>query len=251
MISNADVAHLDYAPAAPFRRRRRIRRMVAILFLLAIAWPAYWYGPPLWEKSKVLYYQRRCLAFEAPPEQVVFDDDSADLAVVGARRDYQVLANKDYHAPSFPKMAAFSPSCWNDFTSAAVPSRSAAGAAAVVFCHELTSRDGVRRLVVVQRASDPGDFNYNVLSLDAVIIQPGTFSAKPIDVTPPGVIMWLTGAVARQMTPLRIYAGQVDPSDPSRFTIRYAMGKNEHLAEGRLSDGGNEVRFSYLKPIAP
>src|SRR4051812_19812732 len=139
MMSNADVAQLDYAPAAPSRRRRRIRRVVAILFLLAIAWPVYHFGPPLWEKSKVLYYQRQCLAFTAPPDQVVYDDDPADLAVVGARRDYQVLPNKDYHAPNFPKMAAFSPGCWNDFTAAAVPNRSALGAGAVVFCHELTS----------------------------------------------------------------------------------------------------------------
>jgi hypothetical protein len=84
-----------------------------------------------------------------------------------------------------------------------------------------------------------------------VIIQPGTFSAKPIDVTPPVVMMWLTGAVAMQMTPLRIYAGQVDQADPSRFTIRFATGKNGHMAEGRLMDGGNAVTFNYLSTAPP
>jgi hypothetical protein len=248
---NAGIAQLDYAPAGPSLRRRRVRRVILFCLLVAVAWAGYRYGGSIWEKSKVLYYQRECLYFSAPPGQVVYDDDPADLAVIGARRDYQVLSNKDFRAPGLPRMAAFSPGCWNDFAAAAAPNRSSAGAGAVVFCHELTSRDGVRRLVVVQRNADPDQSNYNILSLEAVIIQPGTFSARPVDVTPARRLMWLSGAVAMQMTPLRIYAGQVDAGDASRFTIRFTVGKSEHLVEGRLADGGNGVTFSYPKPIAP
>lgn len=244
-MSTTDTAQLDYAPAAPFRRRRRIRRVVAMVLVLAVAWSVYQYGGPVWQKGKLLYYQRRCLTFTAPPDQVVYDDDPADVAVVGARRDYQVLNNTNFRAPNFPRMAAYAPTCWNDFTAAAFPKRSALSSSAVIFCHELVSHDGVRRLIVIERDANPDPSNYRVLHLEVIYIQPATLNSPAIDLTPLPRMVWMTGAVAKQMTPLRIYAGQVDPADASRFTIRYTMGTKEGLVKGQLTDGGNEVTLSY------
>src|SRR5258706_821592 len=65
---------LDYAPPLPWRRRKNIRRWAVVLLLAlgALAW-----APALWNRVRVLWWQRQCLAHVAPADQVVYDDGPA------------------------------------------------------------------------------------------------------------------------------------------------------------------------------
>ena len=119
---------------------------------------------------------------------------------------------------------------------------------ATVFCHQRTSATGVRRLVVVRR---DGSFGYQFIHEFVVTILdpaplPWTGDAQPV-----GVEATSLGAFAhwiRLPPPVRYYAGQPDPADASRFTIRYVADGREGLVEGKLSDAGNTVQFRIVAP---
>ena len=60
------------------------------------------------------------------------------------------------------------------------------------------------------------------------------------------------GAVSPEIVSPRLYAGQPDPNDASRFTIRYASEVGSGYIEGRLNDAGDGVRFRHFPgPVAP
>ena len=72
-------AQLDYAPGAPIRRRKRIRRAVRVVVLVLVVGlsVATWrYHAVAWQQAKLLHRQHRCLTYAAPPDQIVSDGAS-------------------------------------------------------------------------------------------------------------------------------------------------------------------------------
>lgn len=83
---------LDYAPGAPIRRRRRRwRRVMGLLLLAGLVFAAWWFHKPVWEQAKLLYYQRQCLNYTAPPEQVVYDENYGTVSPLIGTAGYQAL----------------------------------------------------------------------------------------------------------------------------------------------------------------
>jgi hypothetical protein len=100
----------------------------------------------------------------------------------------------------------------------------------VVFCHELTSKGGNRRLVLV---GNPVDTTFKVMVVEVprngaparLLAQNGTAGWHSYRVFEP-----------RPGAPLRIFAGQPDADDPSGFVIPYEMGSSPGRIKGVLTD---------------
>src|SRR5436190_1222841 len=72
---------IDYAPAAPIRRRRRIRRALAAAILILIAVIAYRHGPGFWQRAKVRWtVYRAAAAYRADPSTITWDETQVDRA---------------------------------------------------------------------------------------------------------------------------------------------------------------------------
>jgi len=243
-------AQLEYAPAAPFLRRKRIRRIALLLIFSTLVIAGWRYGGPVIRQARLLNVQRQCLAYAPSADRIASSDDPADLAALSTLPDHRVLVNQNGARPNHPRIVAYAPRCWNDFTSASFPLLNHLRTAAIVFCHERTSRSGVRRLVVVERGTAWPHYPYNPLNLDVLLVEPASPMGRPIDRTPVYPDIFYTGATAIETAALRIFAGQPDPADPARFTIRYQVAGHEHLVEGRLNDDGKDVTLKFLNPPA-
>src|SRR3954454_9414678 len=68
---------LDYAPPKPHRRRRLVRGLALLLLAVAAVAVGWRWGPAAWRRAELLYWQRQCLAYTAPPAQVVYEEDPA------------------------------------------------------------------------------------------------------------------------------------------------------------------------------
>src|SRR5687768_10059887 len=63
---------LAYAPPPALHRRRWVRRLAVRLGVVVIvAAVGMTWGPPAWRRAQLLYRQRQCLRYTAPPDAVV------------------------------------------------------------------------------------------------------------------------------------------------------------------------------------
>src|SRR5262249_32017242 len=96
---------------------------------------------------------------------------------------------------------------------------------AVIFLHERTSPSGHRRLVSVCYWTERETFQPQLIegyNCDATVAIPATIVAKPKAIPQ----MWALDVISgwpKHPPNVRIFAGQVDPKDESKFTIRYEM----------------------------
>src|SRR5438270_261509 len=95
----AAMAPLDYAPAQS-RQRRCTRRVVLLALLLAVTIAGVRWGPPLFAKSRTLYWQRRCLTYAPSPDLVVYDQNF-DRAIQSPSRgdEYSVVPLRGLSSP--------------------------------------------------------------------------------------------------------------------------------------------------------
>src|SRR5437588_10124792 len=94
-----DASQLDYAPAAPVRRQRRVRRFVVALMLLAMAAALWRAGPPFARQVRYVYWQHKCMTFAEPAEFVTYEEEPTRAAT---------LLNKPQYVNQ-PGAAAFCP----------------------------------------------------------------------------------------------------------------------------------------------
>ena len=240
---------LEYAPVNPRRaRRRRIVRWVLVASVLALAYIGWRHGAPVKAQARLLYHQRQCLTYAPAPDVVAFSSDPADLTSLAQRPGYQQLFGRS--ASRANAFIASAPPCWVDYTAAALPNLSPTSRAAIIFCHERTSRSGVRRLVVIERSIRYPQYPYNPLNLDVVLVDPASLRGKPVDRTPVYPNIRYTGTTAIEPVPLHIFAGQADANDDARFSIRYRVGGTDHFVDGRLNDDGGDVKLTFRSPPA-
>jgi len=244
MAENAP--QLDYAPGAPIRRRKRVRRIVLLIVLLALIYPGYHFGPPAARKAKLLYLQRRCLTYSAAADQVVYDQESATTAERLKTAGYEVIL-PDFGTVAPIAVPGIIPDQLKDFSDY-LPSVMFRGA--LLFMHERVSKTGVRRLVVVQRAVVPNEEHYiYVFGIRVELIEPATFTQPPGRIDPPGLMTGMEhdGRLVRPPTKgLRFYAGQVDANDEAHFLIRYELEGKSGTIDGRLNDKGDDVTLRVV-----
>ena len=86
------------------------RLLAAVLLLLAAGAAVRQLGPRVLDQVKMLYHQRQCLRYEAPPGQVVYEEDPAAVEAMAGRDGYNMMPD-----PSRGRRAsvqAYVPTCW-------------------------------------------------------------------------------------------------------------------------------------------
>jgi len=225
----AGIGTLEYAKRTPFRRRTWLRR--GIIFAIVLASAAAWHwGHDLRDRIVLLYRQHACLAYAAPPEQVVFDSNPARVAILARDRNYAIVKGCAFRMP---------PAQWDRYFAAVGNSATSVNAQrAILFLHECRSPNGIRFMVELERTGGANASAYFLQGYDVEsnVVRPAgaTHSAvycpENFDVDVSDII---------SATDIRIYAGQPDPSDPSHFTIRYESGGKIATASGRVDNNGH------------
>jgi len=220
------ITQLDYAPDANRRHRRRFRRaLLAAILSLFLILAIKWFRPAI-NHTQLLYYQHRCLTHTARPDQIVAD---SHLQVT------QYVPSPDWGR----FYAAFSPP-GGRFTS-------------TVFLGELRRKDTGSRLVSVDlRLGAHLDLGASTVAFDTHVIELAGLWSKPRlcqnrTWLSPFVTPWYPPSLyARSLK--RLYAGQVDPSDHSHFTIEFEYGEQRGIVDGWLgTDDG--ILFELRNPF--
>jgi hypothetical protein len=228
-----------YAPASldlPWYRQRRFRRLAAGAVILIVAfYIAYVYRdlPRFWNIARL---QNKCLAYTAPPDQIVYSELASDIATLPASSSEYWL---DLSAN--PSRVLHRPKCWAEFDAAT--SGSPSPAYPVLFLSE-RSNGGERQLVCVRFEGWAGNIRYMTQPTQNlyVIGEPRYLMSSYGIVRHNGMShsTWASGSVGVTTTPpdpisnVRFFAGRPDPKDPSRFTIAYEANGNSGIIEGKL-----------------
>jgi hypothetical protein len=208
---------IDYAPRPHALRGPRARRIAIILGAILLIGAMLWVGPRALRRWQVLRWQRQCLSYVAPPDQVVHETDPAEIPTL-------LAPPLNYRGSLAAGQAFYIPAAYGNL----VVSQSVGTA----FLHERASPDGGRRLVAVDLFSGGGGAGGagGSISLLATVIEPAA-----------GAIATITRGdgqtIARRPgDKLRVFAGQPDPNDASHFTIDYDLNGVRHTLDGWVVD---------------
>ena len=233
-----DAPQLDYAAARP--AKRRWRRWVAGVLLVALVGAGVAYRGPIVRRGRVLYWQRLCLTYSR----------SAGTPLATTRPS--AAADPDYLAYPMPNGStayALSPACWRKLEAERWPRQimqmlkvSGIGPA-VVFLHERVSPAGHRRVVRVEpllaSALSP-ELGYHV-----TLVAPGSVWREPRTVGVP-----LGFAFSGRIVPAELFFGRADPDDASHFSFDYAVSGNlRGTVDGWLRDDDTVV-FKLRDPAS-
>jgi hypothetical protein len=214
---------LAYAPPPALHRRPWVRRLALRLVAVAVlATVGMTLGPPAWRRAELLYRQRQCLRYTASPDSVVcseplpaagqmhpFTLEAADPPVAGKVLRYR--AGRETLAPGSD--------------------------GPLLFMHERTTSSGKRRLVVVRRNPASGRQSWDLpLAYTVTLVRPATATADSVVRMQTLVEVVPRGSADAPDAVLRFFAGQPDPSDASRFTVRYQRGAYWGVLHGVLED---------------
>jgi len=256
---------LEYAAPKPELLRhwvRAIRNTCATTLLTILGIVVWKLGLAAYHQAMILHWQEKCLTYAASPTQVVCDEDPARASILLATSpaeyaDYW-LHPHDNHFMNFTKtVAGTGPAAvrvappWANLSAHLDlrPHEPNFDRGATLFCGERFTPSGQRRLLIIQYTPCPTEYLYFSPCVDivAVVIVPGSGFTPPRDVT--SVInhaVWLTALVVPP--PIRMYAGQPDAANRSRFTVHYDVGPNSDDVDGMLNDD-NSVTLTPRKPI--
>jgi hypothetical protein len=226
---------LDYAQLPRWYRRRIWRRGLAVGLLFLLALVGLWYRQLILGFARLHYYESRCLTYELPETQAAFEiDPEKGNKLLKLSPDYCTTPYSVYLFPS--SLAAYDPT--------QVP-----GWGAVIFLHERTSPAGKRRLVGVflgtlgvGQYTDEGQVIALVVSYQSYPILHLWDRARPNHVAADAgrlaVTRNLGEGTGQASFDSRVFFGQCNSSDASRFTINYVMGGERDVIDGQLLDDG-------------
>jgi hypothetical protein len=251
---------LDYAPP-PRWHQRRWRRLLLVVLLLLLSGSVWRWGAFVFNRASVLYWQHECMTFAQPEDRVVYDEGPKAGLLLSERGYLRYSKTTEPMGNRYRVMRLLEPAFageppvvwmsnnWKHFSDA-VPCWPWADGA-TLFSHELISRTGVNRLVIIQRTPGIEDGLFLLgIDLDQAVFIPGTLRNDP---RPVGRMYNFSGHLITHTSPqnLRIYAGQSDPADASHFTIRYEQWGQSDTLDGWLKDDGSGVTVAPRKRPTP
>jgi hypothetical protein len=250
--SNLDVTTpcppLDYASPPKIWRRRRTRRIIFFALLAMAMGIGFWRGSGALQRARFLYWQHRCGTFSQPADHVAWDEDPAHVpGLLASHGEYISSSPRDARGYA---IAIHIPRAFNEFQAIGFPPPYSSPQA-VLFMHEMTSPNGIRRIVVVKAniQSSPPQFIAG-FDLDIDAIEPGTWGKSSTDRSA-GYDFDVMTSNAPQPPKLRIFTGQLDATDQSHFTIRYELDKNPGMLDGYLRDAGAYSRVEIVRRVGP
>ena len=224
----ANRLELAYA-AAPRGSRWLGRRYVALLLLLTVLGIlGVMYAPALFTQGQALRRQAVAADHAAPADHVVYIKEPVYGAPEGVTPP-PGAPNRYYH------LTDSSPGPWKHLAESA-----GAPIAPVLFLRPRKTPGGTERLVYVFVSRNyvprvPGGLSITTFGLTAAVIIPGTATRPPEFVAPAASNY---GFSVPETGPLRLFAGQADPSNSSHFTIAYEAGSpnGAGVIDGWLKD---------------
>jgi hypothetical protein len=198
------------------------RRLILLAILLVSALSVFFWEPRLSEQIQAIAWRRQCISYTTVPERVVFEEDAVAIRQLVGQVGYtQTIGGRWCYVPQ----------CWLK----EVPGLQTQG---TVFLHSRVSPSGHFRLVGMDITVQPGyslesTGNVDDLSLVATIVDPsgGLESDRPIRLAE--TTLWIRQA---SPVPMRFYAGQPDPNDPSHFLIAYQRGYQRGIIDAWLKN---------------
>ena len=219
---------LDYAPTRG--RGRRIAKSLLPLLVLAVPLAAAWVMPYV-QRARELSLQDKCLEFALPPDTIVYTDDPAEKArlLAAAGPDAGYTDRLPLVGPT--DALVHTPPAWSKFEPTA--------RTGIAFLHRLRSPGGKTRLVAVEvrptPTRDKTTDQKDLIAFGAQVIEPATLAGERRHVQLRGQVRLLEARIGKADC-FRLFAGQVDGADPSRFTIRYTHNGTPGILDGSLGD---------------
>lgn len=224
---------LEYAPGAPIRRRKRIRRVVIFLLLASACLGGWRWGPGACKQGVLLYWQRQCTKYEVRADAPFYEPDPAKAAALLAQPDTDYVPMAFYqNNVGLLTQAVFYPRCLREFEIRASTTYRPKDCA-IVYLHERRTPAGKRRLVVIYAWPWGGA---GAMWEWAVYEPAGTFGATLLNHGLDEVGM-RTGMMTGFSVPKQLGPGQSDPADETHFTIPCIVnGQRIGAYDGRLTD---------------
>jgi hypothetical protein len=267
-VINSPPPQLDYAPPLSLVTRIGRRRLIWVGVVIAVVIAINNWGYPLMQRVKRWHaerayhrLQKTCMAYAAPADRVVYEEDPAEAeALLKLGPQYTPIFSIPSSAivcPTLQPPVRFTEALWTSYSAGVTPT--APAAQGVAFMGERTTKAGERRLVCVGIAMELRPeatasrygmnrwlqaWSFEIGSL-ASADQTAPMGQMVIDSgapRPPGETDPLAGDLRKPYNPpfpLRLYAGQPDPNDASRFTIPYALVGHRGVITGTLNDDGS------------
>jgi hypothetical protein len=239
--------NLDYAPRPPLVQRRKFRRIIWILCFLFLFAAAALYAPQTWHRIQLLYWQRQCMNYTAPHDQIVFDNDPTHTI------KFQTLSPSAWKPP-VPAM--HSPPAWQRFCSLYFPSGLKSSGSA--FLHLRQNSRGEKRLVAVNISL--ANIPHSMIEWNSHVIKPGSIWETPQEspLRTAGILCssWVTvfgyhdnkdSSTLILPFHVTVFAGIPDSNDPSHFTFYYDTNNERKIIDGYLRDD-DDVLLEERRP---
>src|SRR5688572_2762470 len=235
---------LAYAQAPRFRRRRILRRLAAVVMGVGLVAGGVKAAGPVAARARLLFWQDRCLSYAPPADFVVYEEGPGAAALLATGK-YLPFAAPLSDTPA----AGYMPECLVRFMSETGRGAPPRGRCVPLYVQARSAQQRETRLVtVVYWPDDCAGFSPSV-NLYGSAVPPTTPFSRAHG---PSLTGASCGSYARGNRPrsLRVFAGQPDPADPSRFSIRYVMDGTSGTLYGRVRPDGRHYDISY-RPFGP
>jgi hypothetical protein len=224
------VSEAASGPPRTTRPRRRRLNVIVIAIVLAVVVAGalgVMYGRVHAKRAALLRAQQACLDYVPPAGQVVYDEEPARAKALMARGgEYVSIPSGDG-----PAVAGHIPTIWREMRRWVLP-KQPEPVGAVLFLHERKTNVGAMQVLVCVEADRAAR------KLRVTLVHPGASTLDPaavtdLDLVPPPqpdlVILKTGGDPFGAKLPddpnaradLRFLAGQIDTSDPTRFSLPY------------------------------
>jgi len=225
---------LDYSKR-PARRIPRWLRVIGVSLLgTLIIISAEENLPEAKSRFDAWMFQHKMMRLERPADRVVYEEDPLRCAVLNHDPDYRPVVpfSRDFDAA-----AATTQPLGMAYVDPIAQARMIRpwGARCLVLSHLRRTPTGAERLVVVYCVPNKIGWKDVREYFFLRVFEPGlalqgmrmTSRTGGIDRSPPD---------AEIPSPLRVYAGQIDPADSSHFTVRFQRGRESGIIDGYLKD---------------
>lgn len=238
---------LNYAPTPP-QWRKWIRRAAWTGLLLIAGFATWLWGPRAWQKAKILYWQRQCMNYIAPVDQIVYEENPETVLLLEADPNYRIGRWSDATNSSITPAIRYAYRDASVLKNLLVLTTSYSRLDPVVFLHERRTPSGKPRLIYIEHRPSSLQLVEGI-RVDASLFIPASATTQliPVDHDGNGWGGWQARAPLR----VRIFAGQPDPGNPSHFTIRYQMWGQEDVIDGWLGDDDRVTLKPRKLPEAP
>ena len=224
------VIQLEYAARPRWWRRkgRMVRWGIVSLLVIAGACGAWW-RKEIWREGSIRFWEWQCGRYAGRTDEMIYTDVPGDVARLKGDVRYWVWTRQEGVTAAMERR----PRCYEELCRVGGIGRFGQGAVAYMGWRE--NGKGQKRLVVM-------DWHYyqrgGTIKRDGVVGRPTAEFRFCGDV--------VGGIMKVERGNLRVFAGQADREDGSKFKVRFEADGKEGWVIGRLKDDG-KMEFSVWR----